>query len=110
MENEEIKKLLPGNTESMFKRVQNMGETIGSMNTAVSTKRQTGLSTKRQAKPSLASMLSISDNNDPGSQKPEMTINTNDNYMTASICYTTMNKGVRSSAFTTPKSEIKIQS
>ena len=57
-------------------------------------------------------MLSVSDNNNDAAagQKPEMTISTNENYMTASICYTTMNKGVRSSAFTTPKSEIKIQS
>lgn len=39
-----------------------------------------------------------------------MTINTNENYATSSICYTTYNRGVRSSAFTTPKTEIKIQS
>ena len=34
--------MLHGNTELMFKRVQNMGETIGSALTSVSTKRQTG--------------------------------------------------------------------
>ena len=50
MDNEEIRKLLPGNTESMCKGVQNMGESIGSALTSVSTKRQTGTSasTKRQ--------------------------------------------------------------
>jgi len=114
MDNEEIRKLLPGNTESMFKRVQNMGESIGSALTSVSTKRQTGAgaSTKRP-KPSsnLLSMLSIGESDAAAaSLKPEITINTNDNYTTNSICYTTLSKGVRSSAFTTPKSDIKIQS
>ena len=113
MDNEEIRKLLPGNTESMFKRVQNMGESIGSALTSVSTKRQTGpgASTKRQKPANLLSMLSISDNDAAAAAlKPEITINTNDNYTTSSICYTTLNKGVRTSAFTTPKSDIKIQS
>jgi len=57
-------------------------------------------------------MLSMSDHGAAAEQKPqnEITISTDQNYASSSICYTTLNRGVRSSAFTTPKSEIKIQS